>query len=413
MTDVVAITGVAAGGDGVGRLADGRAVFIPRTTPGDRVRVRDGSLKVRRNFARAEAGAIVEGGAARVAPPCPHYVHDHCGGCQLQHMAYDAQLAAKRRIVGDTLRRIGKLDVADPEIVEAVEEWRYRAKISMDARAAGPAGQLAVGLHPYDRPSFVFPLADCHITDFRLMALWRELRARLALLPSTTTRVTLRLEREERRHVLVESPDAWPADQLGRLHGELAGAGQDVVIWWEGRVVAGADPGFPATAFEQVNPEMGAIVRRWAVEQLGELRGQTAWDLYGGVGDTAALLAARGADVVSVDADERAVAWAQRHLAGSAASVRFIAARAEDVIATLPPPYAAIVNPPRGGLHWDVTLRLTAQPVPRLIYVSCDPATLARDLHRLDVNYEITAVRAFDVFPQTAHVETVVVMEAA
>jgi len=93
--------------------------------------------------------------------------------------------------------------------------------------------------------------------------------------------------------------------------------------------------------------------------------------------------------------------------------VRFIGGRAEDVLPSLPVPYAVVVNPPRAGLHWDVTLRLTAEPVHRLVYVSCDPATLARDLHRLNVNYQIAAVRAFDLFPQTAHVETVVVLEAA
>ena len=94
-------------------------------------------------------------------------------------------------------------------------------------------------------------------------------------------------------------------------------------------------------------------------------------------------------------------------------AARFIAARAEDVLASLPPPHAVVVNPPRAGLHWDVTLRLTSEPVAKLVYISCDPATLARDLSRLNVNYLITAVRAFDLFPQTAHVETVVILEAA
>ena len=175
MNELVTITGIAVGGDGVARLNDGRAVFIPRTVPGDRIRLREGSLEKHRNFARAELGEIVEAGPGRVAPPCPHYVHDHCGGCQLQHLAYDGQLQAKRAIVGDTLRRIGKLKIGDPEIVEALDEWRYRAKVSLAAKA------LAIGLHPYDRSNFVFPLADCHITDFRLMALWRELRSHLPI----------------------------------------------------------------------------------------------------------------------------------------------------------------------------------------------------------------------------------------
>ncbi|MGH7531091.1 MAG: class I SAM-dependent RNA methyltransferase [Gemmatimonadales bacterium] len=413
-SDVVAITAIAVGGDGVGRLADGRAVFVPRTAPGDRIRLRDGSLALRRRFARAAPGEIVENGPNRVIPPCPHYTQDHCGGCQLQHLTYDAQLAAKRALVGDTLRRIGKLDVPDPEIVEAVEEWRYRAKISMAVKNVGPSDGRTIGLHPYDRPNFVFPLADCHIVDFRLMALWREVKARLDLLPPGLTRLTLRLDRDGRRHVIAEGTGE-PWLDAARLRAALPGGG-DVVCWWQpaqgaARVVAGPATGFPATAFEQVNPEMGALARRWAVDQLGEVRGRRIWDLYGGIGDTAVLLAERGADVVSVDADEKAIEWARAR--GAAAPVRFIAGRAEDVLPSLPPPHVVVVNPPRAGLHWDVTLRLTAEPVPRVVYLSCDPATLARDLQRLSVNYEVAAVRAFDLFPQTAHVETVVVLEAA
>ncbi|HEV8266391.1 MAG TPA: hypothetical protein VGQ06_15690 [Gemmatimonadales bacterium] len=411
MSDVVTITGIAAGGDGVGRLADGRAVFVPRTAPGDRIRLKDQSLKLHRHYGRAVVGEIEGAGPARVTPPCPHYSHDHCGGCQLQHLAYDAQLAAKRAIVGDALRRIGKLDTPDPEIVEAVEEWRYRAKISMEVKDVGRSDGRTVGLHPYDRANFVFPLTDCHIVDFRLMTLWRELKARLELLPARLTRLTLRLDREGRRHVIAESAGE-PWLDASRLSAALP----DVVCWWQpaegaARVMAGPKTGFPATAFEQVNPEMGILARNWAVEQLGEVRGRTVWDLYGGIGDTAALLAERGASVVSVDADERAVDWARAR--PTAAPVRFIAGRAEDVLASLPAPHAVVVNPPRAGLHWDVTLRLTAEPVDRLVYLSRDPATLARDLHRLSVNYQVTAVRAFDLFPQTAHVETVVVLEAA
>ncbi|HYT62852.1 MAG TPA: hypothetical protein VEL50_03070 [Gemmatimonadales bacterium] len=405
MSDLVNITGIAVGGDGVGRLADGRVVFISRTAPGDQVRLREDSLERHRNFARAEVGAIVRTSPGRVAPPCPHYVNDHCGGCQLQHVAYEGQLSAKRAIVGDALRRIGKLKIEDPEIVEALDEWRYRSKISMEVKA------LAVGLHPYDRPNFVFPLADCHITDFKLMALWRELRSRLSLLPDRLIRLTLRLDREGRSHVIAESAgDPWlDADKLRQ-----ALQREDIVCWWQpvdgaARVVAGPETGFPATAFEHVNSGMGILTRQWAVEQLGDVRAQTVWDLYGGIGDTAALLVERGASVISVDVDEKAVTWARTRLPAA----RFIAARAEDVLPSLPAPYAVVVNPPRAGLHWDVTLRLTGEPVAKLVYISCDPATLARDLQRLNVNYQVIAVRAFDLFPQTAYVETVAVLEAA
>ena len=415
MSDVVAITAIAAGGDGVGRLGDGRAVFVPRTAPGERVRLRD-RVQLHKNFARGELAEVMAPGAARVTPPCPHYTQDRCGGCQLQHLAYDAQLAAKRAIVGDALRRIGKLDLPDPEIVEAVEEWRYGSKVSMVVKSAGGRGRT-VGFYPYDRPGHVFPLADCHIADFRLMALWRDLRAQLDLLPPRLSRLTLRLDREGRRHVVAESPaEAGPWLDAERLRAALPGGAETVICWWQpeegaARVVAGPATGFPATAFEHVNPEMGLLARRWAVEQLGDVRGAVVWDLYGGIGDTAAQLAERGAQVVSVDADEQAVDWARRRAA--ARPIRFIAAKAEDVLATLPAPHAVVVNPPRAGLHWNVTLRLMGEPVARLVYISCDPATLARDVQRLSVNYRLAAVRAFDLFPQTAQVETVAVLEAA
>ena len=410
MSELVTITGIAAGGDGVGRLADGRAVFVPRAAPGERVRLKSDGMTLHKSFARGELDAVLEPVATRVTPPCPHYAHDRCGGCQLQHLAYDAQLAAKRAIVGDALRRIGKLDVPDPEIVEAVEEWRYRTEIVLGVKGA------TIGLHPYDRPNTVFALIDCHIADFKLMALWRELRKHVDLLPPRCSQLTLRLDREGRRHVVAESAGA-PWLNAADLRAGLP-EGEQVVCWWQpvegaARVVAGPATGFPATAFEPVNPEMAMLARRWAVEQLGEVAGRIVWDLYGGIGDAAALLVERGAQVVSVDADEKAIEWARARLMPGGGSVRLIAGRAEDLLATLPPPNVAIVSPPRSGLHWDVTLRLTSEPVSRVVYVSRDPATLARDVSRLSVNYQVTAVRAFDAFPQTAQVLTVAALEAA
>ncbi len=409
MSEVVSVTGIAAGGDGVGRLADGRAVFVPRTVPGDRVELRAG-VSVRRHFARGEVARVLDAGPARVGPACPHYLQDRCGGCQLQHLGYDAQIQAKRAIVGDALRRIGKLDVENPECVEAVDEWRYRTKISLAAAPRRSAeASSAIGFHPYDQPGRVFGLLDCHIASFALMDFWREVKEQVALLPHTLTRLTLRLDRDGGRHVVAESSGAPWTDAQG-LRGALSNP-DSVTCWWQppdgtARVLAGGT-GVPATAFEQVNPEMAVLVRAWVVEQLGDVAERVAWDLYGGMGDMARLLAERGANVVSVDSDEAAIAWARTR----APDVRFIAGRAEDVVGTLPEPSIVVVNPPRGGLHWTVTLRLQERPVPRVAYVSCDPATLARDLQRLAVRYRIAAVRAFDLFPQTAHVETVAILE--
>jgi 23S rRNA (uracil1939-C5)-methyltransferase len=414
MSELVTITGIATGGDGVGRLPDGRAVFVPRVAPGERVRLRDG-VKLHKHFATAELAEVVAPGAARVTAPCPHYVQDRCAGCQLQHLAYDAQLAAKRAIVGDALRRIGKLEVPDPELVEAVEEWRYRTSVTLAVgRPGGRPPAPTPGFHPYDRPGHVFPLVDCHVADFRLMALWRDLRQRLDLLPARLTGLVLRLDREGRRHVIAQS-SGEPWLNAAKLRAALPPA-DSVICWWQpvdgaARVVAGPSTGFPATAFEAVHPEMATLARRWAVEQLGDVRGGVVWDLYGGIGDTAVELAERGAQVVSVDANEAAVQWARARR--SERPIRFIAGKVEDVLPTLPEPLAVVANPPHGGLHWNVTLRLMGQPVARLAYLSSDPATLARDLHRLSVNYRLTALQAFDLLPQTAHVETVAVLEAA
>jgi len=246
------------------------------------------------------------------------------------------------------------------------------------------------------------------------MELWRELRQRLELLPPRLATLTLRLDRDGRRHLIAETAGE-PWLDAERLRAVLPD-GTSVICWWKpvdgaARVVAGPATGFPAVALERTNPEIDRLGRRWAAEQLGDIRGQTVWDLYGGTGDTAVLLAERGAQVVSVDADEAAIDWARRR--PTSAPIRFVAARVEDILPTLPPPQGVVVQPPQEGLHWNVTLRLTGAPVPHLTYVSCDPATLARDLNRLAAVYRLVSVRAFDVFPQTAGVATVAVLEAA
>src|SRR5207247_592648 len=415
---------------GVSPPGDGRP-GVPTGGPGRHLsRARRRASPGRRGTCRADAAARRGGraprrgpaghGTARTAdrptarPPvslaargAPGSVGPMSAVVAITAIAAGGEGVGRLAIVGEALRRIAKLDVGDPEIVEAVEEWRYRAKISLAVKGGRGRGR-AVGLHPYDRPAAVFPLKDCHIADLKLMALWRELKQRLELLPARLTQLILRLDREGRRHVIAESSgEPWLNSEALRA---ALPDGANVICWWQpvdgaARVVAGPATGFPATAFEHVNPEMGTIARRWATEQRGDVRGAVVWELDGGIGDTAVAVGDRGAQVVSVDADEKAIDWARRREVPR--PVRFIAGRAEDVLPTLPEPSAVVVSPPRAGLHWNVTLRLTGQPVNRLIYVSGDPATLARDLHRLSATYRVTAVRAFDLFPQTAHVETV------
>ncbi|HEU4648347.1 MAG TPA: hypothetical protein VFS33_04760, partial [Gemmatimonadales bacterium] len=320
-----------------------------------------------------------------------------------------AQLAARRSFVGDALRRLAHLDVADPPIEAAERQYDYRAKLTLHAAEGG----RRIGLHRYGRPDQVFDLEWCHITDTALMALWQAVRPHRRLLPPNLEQVVLRLDREGGRHLVakVRGTEVWTsARELARV---LAGAGQTATLWWqpEGgvpRVIAGGTPGLlHVGVFEQVNPEMGDQVRRYAVTSLGAVAGARVWDLYAGIGETTAQLAAAGAVVESVEFDARAVA----HAEATGPAARRHAGRAEDLVGRLAPPDAVITNPPRTGMDERVVAELARRAPSRIAYVSCDPATLARDLVRLGPGYRLVDVRAFDLFPQTAHVETVAVVE--
>jgi 23S rRNA (uracil1939-C5)-methyltransferase len=403
----VRILRLAAGGDGVGRLPDGKTVFVPRTAPGDLVELAE--VREHKRFARARPRAILEPSPVRVDPRCPHFVHDDCGGCQLQHVNYDTQQESRRAFVGDALRRIAKRDLADPPIDPAEKEYDYRTKLTLHAEPGG----RRIGLHPYHGPDQVFDLKWCHITVPELMELWRSVRALRSLLPAQTRQLVLRLDRSGGRHLLIRvgAGEVWAEGR--RLHRELERRATPATVWWQpsegvARVVAGSSEAFPATVFEQVHPAMGDRVRAFAVQQLGDINGRKVWDLYAGIGETTEELAARGAVVESVELDQRAVNEAE---ARGPVARRYIG-RVEDVLHRLGRPQLVITNPPRTGMDDRVTAELDRLRPDRLVYISCDPATLARDLLRLQ-HFELKLVHAFDLFPQTAHVESVAVLEPA
>jgi 23S rRNA (uracil1939-C5)-methyltransferase len=391
----------------VGRLPDGRTVFVPRTAPGDLVTLE--RVREHRRFARARAGRLVEPGSERVVPRCPHYVEDECGGCQLQHLSAEAQREARRGFVGDALRRLARLDVADPPLEPATADFDYRTKITLAVSADG----RRIGLHPFERAEQVFELEWCHITAPPLMELWRALRAVRRYLPPRLTQVVLRLDREAGRHVLLTTGpgEVWQGGPA--LAAALAGRGARATVWWQAersaaRAVGGAAEAFPATVFEQVNPEMGDRVRAFALEALGPAAGRRVWDLYAGIGETTAALARAGAVPESVESDARAVAEAEAR----GPRARRLVGRVEEVLAELHPPELVVTNPPRTGMDQRVTGALERLAPSRVAYISCDPATLARDLGRMP-GYRIVQLRAFDLFPQTAHVETVALLERA
>jgi 23S rRNA (uracil1939-C5)-methyltransferase len=408
MLERVGIERIAAGGDGVGRLADGRVVFVPRTAPGDVVTLKD--LRPSRRFARARLDRVLEPGPERIEPRCPHYTTDSCGGCQLQHLTTRAQLTARRSVVGDALRRLGRLDVSDPEIEPAEQQFGYRAKLTL---AVSPDARR-IGLHPLGPGQDVFELARCHITADSLMELWSVLRDLKQLLAPGLDRLVLRLDRSGGRHVVAQVAGSVVWTRAAELAVELGRRKQPATLWWhpEGgaaRVVAGprGSAGPPASVFEQVHPAMGDRVRRFAVSRLGPVAGQRVWDLYAGIGETTALLVEAGAQVESVERDARAVA----HAASTGVSALRHAGLAETIVPRLGQADVVVTNPPRNGMDPIVSAAVAASAARRVVYVSCDPATLARDIAALAPRFALAEVRTFDMFPQTAHVETVAVLD--
>jgi 23S rRNA (uracil1939-C5)-methyltransferase len=398
---------LAAGGDGVGKRADGKTIFVPRTAPGDLAEVSE--LREYKRFVRARLTRVIEPSPHRVEPRCPHYVRDDCGGCQLQHIDYETQLASRRSFVGDALRRIAKRDVADPPIVPADKPYEYRTKLTLHADVGGHR----IGLRRYTGADTIFDLEWCHITVPELMKVWQVLRKLRSFLPRTLEQLVLRLDRQGGRHVIIRVGEGEVWSGGTRLQRELQRRGAAVTLWYQpaggaARAVAGSEEAFPATVFEQVHPEMGDRVREFALHQLGDVGGRRVWDLYAGIGETTTRLAALGAQVESVELDRRAVGEAE--VRGPAA--RRHVGRVEDVLRELRRPDLVVTNPPRTGMDERVSSELERLRPARVVYISCDPATLARDLQRMP-QLRLMLVQAFDLFPQTTHVETVAVLEPA
>jgi len=407
----VTIGAIAAGGDGVGRLEEGLAVFVPRTAPGEVIELE--IVERKRRYARGRVVRVRTPGPDRVAPQCPHYEGDQCGGCQLQHLGIEAQQRAKQRIVGDAVRRLGGREIDDPAITPSPSAWRYRARITLAANRG------RIGYHRRERPGTVFDLEDCHIARQSLITLWRGVSEHRGRLPPGLVSVGLREDPVGGRHVVAAARDerAWDARPLAEAVGDAAAS-----FWWKpprgaARVVAGPKGGFPALAFEQVHPEFGDRIRTDALAGLGDVTGRVVWDLYAGMGEAAIRLAEHGAEVWAVEADRRAVDWgaAEGRSRGLGDRLQWRAGLVEQEVSLLPVPDMVLVNPPRTGLSRSVAAALEGwakgRPGARASYVSCDPATLARDLARLP-SLGIRSVHTYDLFPQTAHVESVMVLEA-
>jgi 23S rRNA (uracil1939-C5)-methyltransferase len=409
----VTVRGIAAGGSGVADLPDGRVVFVPRTAPGDRVDIRVEKSKPR--WAVGSLHAVLQPGPERREALCALY--DTCGGCQLQHLPYATQLAWKARFVRDALARIGGVTTLgvldDLEVVPSPREVEYRNRITFTLRRLS-GGKVVAGFHALGRPAHVVDVtSECVLPRPELAGVWRALRKAwgegAALLPEGgRLRLTLREEDSGAVSLLVEGGrPGWNGEPLARAMPTLSairhGTSED-----EGAapLVAGsAEDG--TTAFAQVNPEAAALLVEHVLALVGEPA--SVVDAYCGTGVYARPLAERGAAVTGIELDPAACADARR---GAPAGLVVLEGRVEDVLEDALPAELLIANPPRSGLDPEVT-RIVAARVPRtVIYVSCDPATLARDVEALSAVYECAAVRCFDLFPQTAHVETVLLLRA-
>jgi len=396
------IDSIAAGGDGVGRN-NGLVVFVPRTAPGELVTAR---ISGKGSFARGSLRTIARESEQRIDPPCPHYTRDRCGGCQIQHLNYPAQLRAKQRIIRDAIERIGKRAIHLPEIRRSENEWRYRVKLTL-ALQRTPGGEWRAGLHPYDDPSRIFALADCPITDRSVVSTWREILSRSNFFPAVQSlRGSVRITADGPVFVMMGAA-RWPgADGLFATVPSLA------AMWWENeeglrRLVGDRRPvrtlQAPAASFAQINPAVASELRAHVLAAVAAHSPRTVVDAYSGAGDTAVAIAKTGIRVTAIELDSDAARWCALRLPEGSTSVR---ARVEEALPTALPADAVVLNPPRAGTDSRVTTALELQKPSVVVYVSCNPATLARDISRLP-GYRIASLLAFDMFPQTAHVETV------
>ena len=400
------LTTMAHGGAALGRHA-GRVIFVPGAIPGETVRAEIVEDKGR--FAHARLLDTLIPSPDRVTPRCPHV--PQCGGCQWQHIAYSRQLALKAAVVRDQLSRIG--GITNPPVhptLPAPSPWGYRNRITLSVSPQGQLGFQRAASHD------IVPIETCPIADPRLMALYADLDlnlpglVRLTLMAgSDPDDLLLAFETEQDEPPalqvdipvscvhLVGGPDAIPVNLVGRNHVTHRVAGHTY------RASAGR--------FFQVNTAVAGMLVERVLDWLAPSPTDTLLDAYCGVGLFTLPLAARAALVIAIELDPGATEDLILNL-GPADNVEVIEGLVE---AALPdwvePLHGMVVDPPRQGLDVAVIDALVAAGPPRIVYVSCDPATLARDVKRLARGgYRLDAAQPVDMFPQTFHVETVALL---
>lgn len=399
------IDGFTHGGEGVARI-EGKAVFVAGTIPGERVRVR--VTDDRKRWARADLLEVLEPAVDRVTPPCP-YVPD-CGGCDLQHIAPDAQRRLKTQVVVEQLQRLGGL--TDPVVQPCRTvgpDVGYRTHAQLHADDDGRLGFHQAGSHD------VVPIDRC-------LVLTDATQAVRDAVGDDTGAVEVALRAHE--------ASGTATAQLTPGHGplELPDGGFDVVLTQpNGSTVAlrgdgelaeevdGLSFGFDASSFFQVTTHGAHAIVRAVLDAVGEVQGALVWDLYAGVGLLSLPLARAGAEVVAVEGHAPAAAHAVTNAASNnldlevlPEDVATMTARAAGPTPDRDPPDVVVLDPPRSGAGAQVIDDLARVAPASIVYVACDVAALARDTRLLvDRGYRLLDAVPLDLFPMTHHVEVV------
>ena len=395
---------MAYGGDSLGRLPDGRAVFIPFTLPGETVLAR--VVEEHRGHVRAEVVEILEASPERITPRCSHF--GRCGGCQYQHLDYDQQVSAKADILKEQLIRIGR--IPNPPVkamVASPKPWNYRNHVQFHVTREGKLGFVGVDGHS------LFPLQECHLMESGLDETWRTLQFEPGL---ELERVSLRLGMGGELMMILESalpPELEIETDMSVVHllGEEAVvmAGDD----HQAMEVNGRPFRVSAGAFFQVNSLMAGKMVSHLLERLNVSPQATMLDLYCGVGLFSAFFAGRVKQLVGVEASSPACNDFGVNL-DEFDNVELYQAAVEEALPHLEPnPQVVLLDPPRAGLDRRVIDALHHMKPAQVAYVSCDPSTLARDASRLLAGgYRLVEVTPFDMFPQTQHIESISIFEA-
>ena len=399
------LTAMAHGGAALGRH-QGQTIFVPYAIPGERVRAE--IVESHAHWARARLLEVLEASPDRISPPCPYFGLDGCGGCHLQHIRYEPQVELKRQVVIDQLARIGGLAGANvQEPIGAAEPWHYRNHLQFSLTEDGRLAFQRAGSHQ------LIPVESCLIADLLLDDLWGALDMdwpqlrQLALRCGSATgdlMAVFELDHYEEFDIEVD----FPVSCVIRL-----ADGESVVLMGNPYLVeqvAGRDYRVSAGSFFQVNTAGAEVLVDLVEDYLAPAGGETLVDLYCGVGLFGLALAGRVGQMIGVEAD-RSAADDFRYNAQGLTNVRLIAETAEAALPQIEGPLhegLVVLDPPRAGAGAQALAEIVRLEPQRIVYVSCDPATLARDACQLvEAGYRLAEVQPVDLFPQTYHIESV------